>query len=55
MAIRTWAAHKGESNAKRYLAVDAHGVPVSMFVTTGTVVAACRLADVLKEERMNIF
>ncbi len=52
VTIRTGDAHKG-FNAKIPLAVDAHGMPVRMFVTAGTVAdcsQACRLVEGIPAE-----
>ena len=44
-AIRPWVALKGP-NTKLHLAVDAHGIPVNLRVTAGTV-ADCTQAAAL--------
>ncbi len=45
--IRRWAAQK-DTHTKIHLAVDAHGMPVRFFITSGTT-ADCTIADRLIE------
>ena len=52
VAIRIWDAQKG-LNSKIHLAVDAHGMPVRMFITAGPVAdcsQACKLIEGIDAE-----